>query len=62
MVARKRRGVVLVGSSCFLVWLLCIPTTDESSLSPADAFYDLGCVSVSDRRRCPCFVAGFRLL
>jgi len=22
----------------------------------------LGCVSASDRRRCPCFVVGFRLL
>lgn len=23
--------------------------------------YDLGCVPTSDRRRCPCFVVGFRL-
>jgi len=24
-------------------------------------FYDLDCVSASNRRRCPCFVVGFRL-
>ena len=25
------------------------------------SFYDLGCGSASNRRRCPCFVVGFRL-
>jgi len=24
-------------------------------------FYDLGCVSASNRRRCPCYAVGFRL-
>jgi len=24
-------------------------------------FYDLGCIFASNRRRCPCFVVGFRL-
>lgn len=53
--------ILWVGSCSFLAWLLFTPTTDAFSLSLADAFFDLGNVSASDRRRCPCFVVGFHI-
>jgi hypothetical protein len=47
---------------CFAPSLVLFYSGDERfSLLSAAAFYDLGCVSASNRRRCPCCVVRFRL-
>jgi len=51
--------VVLLGSCCFLAWLLFTPARDASTLSPVDNCFQSRLFSASNRRRCPCFVVGF---